>query len=141
MRNCAWKEVSKMSGARPAIVVTVVRKMARNRLIPALKIASYTFSPLFTLMLYLLTSTKLSFTIIPMSATTPRKLRIDIGMPCNQCPQATPVKLSGISSIITMVCTNERKVKVMVNIIRKRISGITVCELSWVFWLSFCWPS
>ena len=45
MRNCAWKLLLSIRGARPATVVTVVNKMGLNRLMPASQMASCTGMP------------------------------------------------------------------------------------------------
>ena len=43
--NCAWREVSKIIGARPPKVVSVVSRIGRKRRTPARQIASRASAP------------------------------------------------------------------------------------------------
>jgi len=47
IKNRAWRDVSKIMGAKPPKVVSVVNNMERNRFNPAARIASWEDSPFF----------------------------------------------------------------------------------------------
>ena len=66
MRNCAWKLLLSIRGARPATVVTDVRIMGLNLFIPAFQMLSSTENPFFRYALYAATNTSASFTRIPI---------------------------------------------------------------------------
>ena len=51
IKNCAWKLLFNINGAKPATVVTEVKMMGRNRLMPASQMAVLTSLPFFKLTL------------------------------------------------------------------------------------------
>ena len=51
IKNCAWKLLLSMSGAKPATVVMDVKRIGRKRLMPASQMAVRTSMPSFRLLL------------------------------------------------------------------------------------------
>ena len=71
-----------MIGAKPAMVVIEVRKIALNLSLPALKIESSKLMPSLRFELNFDINTKPSLTKIPIRAITPNKEITFIGNPC-----------------------------------------------------------
>ena len=103
-KNCACLLFSNSKGAKPAIVVNEVKKIALKRDLPASESASSNFIPSFRLLLNFPMSTNPSLTIIPINAMIPKRDKILTGKSNNQCPQATAVKLKGINKISNNGC-------------------------------------
>ena len=97
-KNCACLLFSSNKGAKPAIVVNDVKKIALKRDFPASESAKSKDIPSFKFELNLPINTNPSFTMIPINAIIPNKDNMFTGKPNNQCPQATAVKLKGTNN-------------------------------------------